>query len=203
MRHIGIFLTILSNDLLVSTGSLRKVRNRRDAGLATRDDKRNVRDSSQIVNEGLSLESAKLFEGDIVQDDFVDIVYGLNKQRNSDARTSKTTDDSTWLANDMLSRQQSRNVLYSECPTSDGASRSAPKRSVAKRAATIGTDRLWTDAVVHYEFDPSVSPEKLHVIKSAMSHWETHTCVRFQPRTTEPDYLSFYNGAGCFTTVGR
>ena len=34
------------------------------------------------------------------------------------------------------------------------------------------------------------------VIYLAMSEWENHTCIRFKPRTTEMNYVTFIPGAG-------
>jgi len=41
----------------------------------------------------------------------------------------------------------------------------------------------------------NVDSEK-RVIYLAMSEWENHTCIRFKPRTTEMDYITFIPGAG-------
>lgn len=40
-----------------------------------------------------------------------------------------------------------------------------------------------------------VDSEK-RIIYLAMSEWENHTCIRFKPRTTEMDYVTFIPGAG-------
>ena len=162
------------------------------------------RDSSDIVLEAnRQLAEVELFEGDIVRDEFVDLVYGFDKVSKSGQfvdDTMRSSDDDRGISDDILptddmldNLSKERTILYSECPTS----------LRHKRAATAGTSRLWAEGVVYYEFDHSISPDKLVVIKSAMTHWEANTCLRFQPRQSERDYLSFYNGAGCFTTVGK
>ena len=48
----------------------------------------------------------------------------------------------------------------------------------------------------------SAASEVKTIIK-AMDHWEDHTCIRFIPRTTERDYVSFFPGGGCYSYVGR
>ena len=158
-------------------------------------------DSEIALRANMDISEVELFEGDIIHDEFVDAVYGFDKPGKrrklvDDTRRSGADDNEQVLpVDDMLDNlsQDRRPVpLYPDCPTSNRR----------KRAATIGTSRLWEDGVIHYEFDPSISPEKLAVIKAAISHWEANTCLRFQPRRNERDYLSFYNGAGCFTTVG-
>ena len=48
------------------------------------------------------------------------------------------------------------------------------------------------------------------MIRAAMDHWEQHTCLRFEPRTSSHasqlghnTYLSFIKGGGCWSYVGR
>ena len=41
------------------------------------------------------------------------------------------------------------------------------------------------------------------IIIKAMDHWENDTCIRFVPRTTQRDYVSFFPGWGCYSYVGR
>ena len=36
-----------------------------------------------------------------------------------------------------------------------------------------------------------------------MDHWENHTCIRFVPRTTQRDYVTFFPGKGCYSYIGR
>ena len=50
----------------------------------------------------------------------------------------------------------------------------------------------------------NISAEReIKVLIQAMDHWETHTCIRFVPRTNERDYVSIYPGGGCYSYVGR
>lgn len=40
-------------------------------------------------------------------------------------------------------------------------------------------------------------------IANAMKDLETYTCVRFNYRTTENDFVNLYNGDGCHSAIGR
>ena len=132
----------------------------------------------------------KIIEGDIIHDEFVDVAYGNTpSQRDHYVPVSEDTS-----ATDITSKAYIMPThLYTDCPN---------KHYRGKRAASLGRRRLWNDGIVFYDFEYTISLAKQAVIKSAMEHWELHTCIRFQPRYTERDYLSFYNGPGCFTTVG-
>lgn len=42
-----------------------------------------------------------------------------------------------------------------------------------------------------------------NLIKKALKHVESHTCMRFQERSDGKDYLQFIRGSGCYSSVGR
>lgn len=74
------------------------------------------------------------------------------------------------------------------------------------RAATARQDRLWDDAVIPYEIDPIFSDERAALFRSAMRHWENHTCIKFVER--QPDehrnYIVFTERpCGCCSFVGK
>lgn len=74
------------------------------------------------------------------------------------------------------------------------------------RAATARQDRLWDDAVIPYEIDPIFSEERASLFRSAMRHWENHTCIKFVER--QPDehrnYIVFTErSCGCCSFVGK
>ncbi|XP_054756505.2 blastula protease 10-like [Lytechinus pictus] len=78
-----------------------------------------------------------------------------------------------------------------------------------KRKAVINENARWTLNIVPYEISPSSSGDS-QVIRAAMDHWEQHTCLRFEPRTSSHasdlghnTYLSFIKGGGCWSFVGR
>lgn len=57
----------------------------------------------------------------------------------------------------------------------------------------------WPDGIVHY-----VTVDALAIrVKDAIDHWEARTPIRFLKRTNEDDYVSFEQGSGCQSWVGR
>ncbi|KJH49011.1 astacin [Dictyocaulus viviparus] len=45
--------------------------------------------------------------------------------------------------------------------------------------------------------------EEVEVIKKAFESYTKNTCIRFQPRNNEDDYLHIVKGYGCYSQVGR
>ena len=75
-----------------------------------------------------------------------------------------------------------------------------------KRAGTARLDRLWDDAVIPYEIDPIFSDERATLFRSAMHHWENHTCIKFVERIPEEhrNYIVFTErSCGCCSFVGK
>lgn len=75
-----------------------------------------------------------------------------------------------------------------------------------RRAATARQDRLWDDAVIPYEIDPIFSEERASLFRSAMRHWENHTCVKFVERVPDEhrNYIVFTErSCGCCSFVGK
>lgn len=76
---------------------------------------------------------------------------------------------------------------------------------VAFSVAITGSHLRWPNATVPYEIDPAM-PDQFRVT-DAMAHWVTNTSIRFVERTpanagTFPNYVHFFAGNGCFSTVG-
>ncbi|KAF9288205.1 hypothetical protein BGZ68_000668 [Mortierella alpina] len=59
----------------------------------------------------------------------------------------------------------------------------------------------WPHGVVSYVVDHTLSNDR-HMILSAMQEFEQHTCIRFQERTTEANYIRFFEGQGCYSYTG-
>jgi len=68
------------------------------------------------------------------------------------------------------------------------------------RAATT-IARRWNRAVVPYVIDPNL-PDPARAT-NAIQHWKERTNVRFTPRTSETDYVTFRPGSGCSSMIGR
>lgn len=56
---------------------------------------------------------------------------------------------------------------------------------------------------VPYIIASSYSPSDLNSIVLAMAEFETLTCVRFVPLTTEDDYIDIVPDDGCYSYLGR
>merc|ERR1719167_569234 len=65
--------------------------------------------------------------------------------------------------------------------------------------------KLWKKHIVPYNITPELEayPLARKVIASAMKEWEMSSCLKFVRRTTEPDYIEFFIGSGCWSYVGR
>ena len=63
----------------------------------------------------------------------------------------------------------------------------------------------WTNNVVPYKFNSSISEATAQIVRDGMDHWEDNTCLRFlvkQQNTS--DYVEVINHkSGCFSHVGR
>ncbi|MBU4213797.1 MAG: M12 family metallopeptidase [Actinobacteria bacterium] len=77
--------------------------------------------------------------------------------------------------------------------------------TVAYGVAITGSRYRWPNALVPYEIDPAM-PDQFRVT-DALAHWTANTAVHFVQRTpanagTYPNYVHFFAGGGCYSTVG-
>ncbi|KAM8939156.1 embryonic protein UVS.2-like [Pelodytes ibericus] len=56
---------------------------------------------------------------------------------------------------------------------------------------------------VPYTISPDYNANQLSTIAAAMQDFATLTCVRFVPRTTEPDFIAIISDSGCWSYVGK
>uniref|UniRef100_A0AAY5EK24 Metalloendopeptidase n=2 Tax=Electrophorus electricus TaxID=8005 RepID=A0AAY5EK24_ELEEL len=56
---------------------------------------------------------------------------------------------------------------------------------------------------VPYVVSTDFSSLDMDVIKNAMASFRKKTCIRFVPRTVEPDYISIKSRDGCYSAVGK
>lgn len=61
--------------------------------------------------------------------------------------------------------------------------------------------KRWTGSTIPYTIDTDVTDQSR--IKSAIAHWEARTSIRFVARTSQSDYVTFRNGSGCSSNLGR
>lgn len=74
-------------------------------------------------------------------------------------------------------------------------------------AASRGT-HLWAGGIVPYEIDSELPDLSVEAIKSAISHWSLASSIKLIERSSlgadlPDDYISFQNGPGCASWVGR
>ncbi|KAI0224812.1 hypothetical protein LSAT2_024173 [Lamellibrachia satsuma] len=73
-----------------------------------------------------------------------------------------------------------------------------------KRAIVKQTARLWKDGIVPFRIDKRLPSKTKKLIRRAMRHYETHTCIRFRKRkVNEKDYIIFKLQPGCWSYIGR
>ncbi|KAK6031702.1 astacin, partial [Ostertagia ostertagi] len=61
----------------------------------------------------------------------------------------------------------------------------------------------WKDGIIPYEMDPAFLPHEVKIIEKAFASYRKSTCIRFQSRNGEQDYLNIVKGFGCYSQVGR
>ncbi|KAM7443302.1 Bone morphogenetic protein 1 [Porites harrisoni] len=64
---------------------------------------------------------------------------------------------------------------------------------------------LWPKGIIPYTIAYSIpeSSKIRQLLRDAMAEWERHTCIRFEERVNQSDYVEFYYGEGCNSDVGR
>ncbi|XP_078364915.1 uncharacterized protein LOC144649315 isoform X2 [Oculina patagonica] len=72
-------------------------------------------------------------------------------------------------------------------------------------AATREKTLLWEGGVIPYVFDCSLQnmPELQSIVRLAMDDWQSKTCLKFVERKDQKDYVTFFRGSHCYSTVGK
>ncbi|KAM4618132.1 embryonic protein UVS.2-like [Discoglossus pictus] len=108
-----------------------------------------------------------------------------------------------------------KDIFSSIIETNKGSTKMLQEGDIAKnigRSAMICNDNgdscRWnknSSAIVNvpYTIATNIDAYSVSVIKGAMQDFATLTCVRFIPRTVEPDYLNIISGSGCWSSVGK
>ncbi|EPB80221.1 astacin [Ancylostoma ceylanicum] len=76
----------------------------------------------------------------------------------------------------------------------NGASRA--KRQVGKAAA------LWTNNIVYYYFDASLSTRKRNMVQVALNYIQARTCLQFVQSSVATNRIRVFSGSGCYSSVG-
>jgi len=107
-----------------------------------------------------------------------------------------------WLYGDMKLTDHQRVLL--EIPSGPDDEIFALKPPAATREKTL----LWDNGIIPYVFDCSLQnmPELQRIVRLAMDDWESKSCIKFVPRKDEKkekDYVTFFRGSHCYSTVGK
>lgn len=75
---------------------------------------------------------------------------------------------------------------------------------VEGRNGLVKESTRWPGGIVPYVFASNVGSADRNMIQRAMDSYHSNTCIKFRPRTTESDYLSFESSnTGCWSSVGK
>ena len=108
------------------------------------------------------------------------------------------TEDPILFEGDMVSTPEQRSLLR-PATESDNAI------EVKRRIAVQSDKNLWPNGVIYYYNTFKNDPKVTKVIKDAMNHIMSRTCIRFQEIQAErqvPDYIYIHNGSGCWAYIG-
>ncbi|XP_040184666.1 astacin-like metalloendopeptidase [Rana temporaria] len=112
----------------------------------------------------------------------------------------KTTfDDDDWTISDQIAQANEGSPVF--LSNSDIGLKN-------QRSALICASCQWRKsnqgiAIVPYVISSNYTDTSRDFITSAMLEFTTMTCVHFQNRTTEPNYLSFEDKGGCWSSIGK
>lgn len=68
-------------------------------------------------------------------------------------------------------------------------------------AVVITGDQFrWHDGIIPYTIDPNLNNQER--INIAIAHWQERTCIKFVPRSSEPNFVHFRPANGCMSSVG-
>ncbi|CAH1728175.1 unnamed protein product [Chironomus riparius] len=72
------------------------------------------------------------------------------------------------------------------------------------RNGLVKESSRWRNNIIPYVFHSSVSSQDRSLINQAINEYHAKTCLKFVPRSSEKDYISFESSSsGCWSSVGR
>nr|QNH72391.1 toxin candidate TRINITY_DN30581_c0_g1_i1 [Pachycerianthus borealis] len=78
----------------------------------------------------------------------------------------------------------------------------APSAQRRRRSAERDKKNMWIGRIVPYVIDSSLTSATA-TIEEAIAEFHTHSCLVFQPRTDETNYVNFIAKDGCWSSIGR
>jgi len=75
-----------------------------------------------------------------------------------------------------------------------------PEQKLMRNAFGSIKYRRWTNGVIPYVINSNIGNSQF--IKDSFADYQAKTCLRFVQRTTQRNYVEFYNGKGCNSYVG-
>lgn len=74
----------------------------------------------------------------------------------------------------------------------------------AGRNGLISQSSKWPGGIVPFVIRGSFNAREMDTIERAIKEYHAKTCIRFKPRSSERDYISFENDpSGCWSSVGK
>lgn len=68
-------------------------------------------------------------------------------------------------------------------------------------AGSVVALKLWANGIMPYEIDSSLN--KRERVTEAIRHWRDLAGIRLVPRRGQKDYVRFFKGSGCYSSLGR
>ncbi len=88
-------------------------------------------------------------------------------------------------------------IMVRNTPQSDDSSGGAGVQDGVSQ-----TTNFWTDGLIYYTFDSTVTSEMREAIREAMDSWQAVANVQFIQRTNQPNYIYIFIGTGNWSYVG-
>ncbi|XP_065051141.1 uncharacterized protein LOC135680862 isoform X2 [Rhopilema esculentum] len=124
----------------------------------------------------------------------LDGIITINKENGILMKPDSTGDDGGVFEGDILLHRRTKDIVFrGQRPLGFGA--------------TGFVEDLWPNRTVYYTVADEIMKEEggqtLSAIKAAINDINTKTCIQIKPRTTEPSYVHFLKGGGCWSLIGR
>ncbi|KAE8587877.1 hypothetical protein XENTR_v10022160 [Xenopus tropicalis] len=121
----------------------------------------------------------------------------LKAQGKEDTGTAKTQDSMDIHSMILAANKDIR------LPTREGDIIQNPGRNAINCTSCLWPKSADGTVPVPYNFSYSYNADQLALFKTAMQEFETLTCVRFRPWTTESDFLNIVSNGGCASSIGK